>query len=576
MLANGFKINECDKCVYIKDTPNHQVIVCSYVDDMLIIDRDISDINATKRLLESKFDMKDLGVMDVILGIKIHKGWHCHSLITLKGIERLEITYVRAKSKPLQGECADSGILACTGRKFEGVGEFGNEAGEVLDLSFNQMDGPLLTSLLTLPTIEELLLQNNALVGNIDFPAPSATPNLHVLDLSHNQLDGSFPDGFGSLTALQVFDIAGNDFCGPLPMSIGQVSSLTSLDISQNHFTGPLPKNLPDGLQSFDASLNDLSGSGQASHKTRKAGRLKPSSRRASSRRPHPHVTENDVHRQAPSYPSGFSNRKGTDESGESYAAENFARLDVRYPDRLDGELYFLDDTISFTPAELSRAPAEVLGRNRHGTSYRATLENGLLLTVKWLREGVAKQRKDFAKEAKTFANIMHPNVVGFRGYYWGPPQPEKLILSDYVSPGSLASFLYDRPDKKGPPLAWSQRLKISVDVERGLNHLHFDREVPHGNLKATNILLDGPDLNARVADYCLHRLMTQAGKIEQILDAGVLGYRAPELAASKKPLPSFKSDVYAFGVILLVLLLSMPICIGADSGILASTGEQI
>ncbi|KAF3649136.1 putative tyrosyl-DNA phosphodiesterase 2-like [Capsicum annuum] len=48
MLANKFKINKCDKCVYIKDTPNHQVIVCLYVDDMLIISRDISDINATK------------------------------------------------------------------------------------------------------------------------------------------------------------------------------------------------------------------------------------------------------------------------------------------------------------------------------------------------------------------------------------------------------------------------------------------------------------------------------------------------------------------------------------------------
>ncbi|PHT32531.1 TMV resistance protein N [Capsicum baccatum] len=73
MLANGFKINECDKCVYIKDTPNHQVIVCLYVDDMLIISRDICDINATKRMLESKFDMKDLGVADVILGIIIHQ-----------------------------------------------------------------------------------------------------------------------------------------------------------------------------------------------------------------------------------------------------------------------------------------------------------------------------------------------------------------------------------------------------------------------------------------------------------------------------------------------------------------------
>ena len=39
MLSNGFKINECDKCVYIKNTPNHEVIVCLYVDDMLIISK---------------------------------------------------------------------------------------------------------------------------------------------------------------------------------------------------------------------------------------------------------------------------------------------------------------------------------------------------------------------------------------------------------------------------------------------------------------------------------------------------------------------------------------------------------
>ncbi|MCF8704107.1 hypothetical protein L3055_11275, partial [Corynebacterium sp. MC-02] len=73
MLANGFKINECDKCVYIKNTPNHEVIVCLYVDDMLIMSRDIANVNATKRMLASKFDMKDLGVADLILGIRIHK-----------------------------------------------------------------------------------------------------------------------------------------------------------------------------------------------------------------------------------------------------------------------------------------------------------------------------------------------------------------------------------------------------------------------------------------------------------------------------------------------------------------------
>ena len=43
---------------YIKDIPNHMVIIYFYVDDMLIIKRDIYDINATKPMLKSNFDMK--------------------------------------------------------------------------------------------------------------------------------------------------------------------------------------------------------------------------------------------------------------------------------------------------------------------------------------------------------------------------------------------------------------------------------------------------------------------------------------------------------------------------------------
>uniref|UniRef100_A0A2N9GPK3 Integrase catalytic domain-containing protein n=1 Tax=Fagus sylvatica TaxID=28930 RepID=A0A2N9GPK3_FAGSY len=38
MMSNGFRINECDKCVYIKNTTSGYVIVCLYVDDMLIMD----------------------------------------------------------------------------------------------------------------------------------------------------------------------------------------------------------------------------------------------------------------------------------------------------------------------------------------------------------------------------------------------------------------------------------------------------------------------------------------------------------------------------------------------------------
>ena len=71
MMSQGFKINECDKCVYVKDTEHGYVIVCLHVDDMLIDDIDDKMIISTKNMLNSRFDMNDMGLADVILGIEI-------------------------------------------------------------------------------------------------------------------------------------------------------------------------------------------------------------------------------------------------------------------------------------------------------------------------------------------------------------------------------------------------------------------------------------------------------------------------------------------------------------------------
>ncbi|XP_050367983.1 LRR receptor-like serine/threonine-protein kinase GHR1 [Argentina anserina] len=473
---------------------------------------------------------------------------------------------------------------------------------QVLDLSQNRLSGYFPDQFESLNGLKVLNIGRNNFSGSLP-TSISDMSALSTLDISQNHFTGPLPNNLPN--SLVFFNASYNDLSGDVPENLRKFPS-------SSFYPGNTHLRFPDGGPPG-------SNSSEAKHSKRKPFStlvkviiivscvvalfilillaIFVHYIRMSRRVPSEHTASKDIHKRAPPNPSGargvesagalvvsagdlVASRKGTSsevispgekltavsdfspskfswspESGDSYTAENLARLDVRSPDRLVGELHFLDETIALTPEELSKAPAEVLGRSSHGTSYKATLENGLFLTVKWLREGVAKQKKEFAKEAKKFSNMRHPNVVGLRGYYWGPTQHEKLILSDYISPGSLASFLYDRPGRKGPPLTWARRLKIAVDVARGLNYLHFDRAVPHGNLKATNILLDGSDLNARVADYCLHRLMTQAGTIEQILDAGVLGYRAPELASSKKPLPSFKSDVYAFGVILLELL---------------------
>ncbi|GJU90938.1 retrovirus-related pol polyprotein from transposon TNT 1-94 [Tanacetum coccineum] len=54
-----------------KDTSSGYVILCLYVDDMLIVGSNDKMITSTKDMLKSKFDMKDMGLADVILGIKI-------------------------------------------------------------------------------------------------------------------------------------------------------------------------------------------------------------------------------------------------------------------------------------------------------------------------------------------------------------------------------------------------------------------------------------------------------------------------------------------------------------------------
>ena len=73
MMENGFKIHECDKCVYVKNIERGSVIIYLYVDDMFIMGSNNEVIKTTKKMFNNKFNMKDLGVANVILRIKISK-----------------------------------------------------------------------------------------------------------------------------------------------------------------------------------------------------------------------------------------------------------------------------------------------------------------------------------------------------------------------------------------------------------------------------------------------------------------------------------------------------------------------
>ncbi|KAL1223524.1 putative leucine-rich repeat receptor-like protein kinase IMK3 [Cardamine amara subsp. amara] len=109
---------------------------------------------------------------------------------------------------------------------------------------------------------------------------------------------------------------------------------------------------------------------------------------------------------------------------------------------------------MAFTADDLLCATTEIMGKSTYGTVYKATLEDGSQVAVKRLREKITKSQKEFENEINVLGRILHPNLLALRAYYLGP-KGEKLVVFDYMSRGSLATFLhgkFDLPLFEKPP----------------------------------------------------------------------------------------------------------------------------
>jgi hypothetical protein len=71
LTSAGFVVNEGDKCVYYQYGGGEGVILCLYVDDILILGTSLDVIKETKDFLSNNFEMKYLREADVILNIKL-------------------------------------------------------------------------------------------------------------------------------------------------------------------------------------------------------------------------------------------------------------------------------------------------------------------------------------------------------------------------------------------------------------------------------------------------------------------------------------------------------------------------
>jgi hypothetical protein len=75
MLGLGFTRGKDDHCVHFKSIGDQLIYLVLYVDNMLLIGKNKEIIENVKTQLSSKFDMKDLGSSNFILGMKIKRDW---------------------------------------------------------------------------------------------------------------------------------------------------------------------------------------------------------------------------------------------------------------------------------------------------------------------------------------------------------------------------------------------------------------------------------------------------------------------------------------------------------------------
>ena len=69
----GFTRSKADHCVYFKLIDDRVIYLVLYVDDMLLVGNDKEIIQDLKTQLSSKFNMKDLGAANYILGMEMKR-----------------------------------------------------------------------------------------------------------------------------------------------------------------------------------------------------------------------------------------------------------------------------------------------------------------------------------------------------------------------------------------------------------------------------------------------------------------------------------------------------------------------
>nr|GMD88982.1 probable inactive receptor kinase At5g67200 [Ipomoea batatas] len=472
----------------------------------------------------------------------------------------------------------------------------------VLSLQDNSLAGPI-PDLSRLVNLKVLFLDRNFFTGIIP-PSISTLHRLKTLDLSHNNLTGNIPAFFNGLDRLYYLRLDSNRLNGSVP-ALNQ-TTLQIFNVSQNILSGPIPVTPTLSRFRTTAFSSNKALCGEIIHKECRPIQpfFHPSPATAAPPPPHS-ASQNAQLRDGGLYtPEKKSNKRSVliiglslgffvlicsiicfalaaKKSNKSISSTPKIDLDpivaanTEAVMRIEEESNELEEKVKrvqegmqvmgksgnlvfsvgesqvYTLEQLMKASAELLGRGTLGTTYKAVLDNRLIVCVKRLDSGkmASRSKDEFERHMESVGGLRHPNLVPLRAFFQA--KEERLLVYDYQPNGSLFALIHGSKSSRAKPLHWTSCLKIAEDVAQGLSHIHQAWRLVHGNLKSSNVLL-GSDFEACISDYCLSVLANPFSDD----DPDCAAYKAPEARKlNMHHQATSKSDVYSYGVLVLELL---------------------
>ncbi|XP_068864785.1 lymphokine-activated killer T-cell-originated protein kinase [Aphelocoma coerulescens] len=184
---------------------------------------------------------------------------------------------------------------------------------------------------------------------------------------------------------------------------------------------------------------------------------------------------------------------------------------------------------------------------------------------VKKINSGCSQSQRSLfqrrlQEEAQILRNLRHPNIVGYRALTEAPDGSLCLAM-EFGGEKSLNDLIEERREQGLGAFPAPTILQVALSMARGLQYLHTEQRLLHGDIKSPNVVVRGRFESVKICDVGVSLPLDEnlAVSDPELCYVGTEPWKPPE-ALEPGGIITDRSDIFPFGLTLWEMLaLSIP-----------------